>query len=180
MMVFNKSLILRLIIIFGVSTMSCAKETKDCCIIFWDNNPDLSIEYLDNTDYMECIKRFPEYTKLDFSEIEKFDQDCQVFVLKREIEKTKYQRISREGQLYISIVIDNEIVFNGINGFIFSTSLPSMLPPKLDRTKQIIDISSKKYLIISDRMPWDVFEKRDTVDKELKTLICKEINQFIE
>ena len=175
MMVFNKIRIEMIFFIFGVSMMACANEKKECCIIFWDNNPELSIEYLDNTDYLECITKFPKYTKLDFSEIEKFDQDCQVFVLKREIELTKYQRISKEGQVYISIVVDNKIVLNGVNGFVFSTLLSSTFPPKIEHFKQIIDISSKKYLIVSDHFPWDIFEKRDSVDKDLKALISKRI-----
>ncbi len=34
--------------------MLFAKENKQNCIIFWDYNPELSIDYLTNHDFIEC------------------------------------------------------------------------------------------------------------------------------
>ena len=157
--------------------VSCAKEKKDCCIIFWDDNPNLFIEYLDTTDYLECIKSFPNHVKINFSEVEHFDKDCQVFVLKNEIDKDIYQRIAKPGQLYVSIVIDNKVVVNGINGFVISTVLPSSVPPKIVPPKYQIHVRSKKYIVISDSLIWEDFKKRDSLSKALKTLISEKIKQ---
>lgn len=146
MMVFNKIRILILTLLFGVSMVTCANEKKDCCIIFWETEPGLSMDYLDKTDYLECIKRFPDYVKIDFSEIERFDSDCQVFVLKKEIDKYRYQRIAKDGQFYVSIVVDNKIVLNGINGFVIATISPSGDLPEIDDFKYLIDTCSKNTL----------------------------------
>ena len=175
MTVFNKIRILILTLLFGVLMVTCANEKKDCCIIFWETEPGLSMEYLDKTDYLECIKRFPDYVKIDFSEIERFDSDCQVFVLKKEIDKYRYQRIAKDGQFYVSIVVDNKIVLNGINGFVIATISPSGDLPEIDDFKYLIDTCSKKYLIISDSLIWEDFIKRDSMDPDVKKLISKKI-----
>lgn len=171
----NKIRIVIILFIFGVSLVSCVKERKDCCIIFWDDNPNLSIEYLDTADYLKCIKTFPDYVKVKFSEVERFDQDCQVFVLKKEIDKDRYQRIAKHGQLYVSIVIDDKIVLNGINEFVVSTISPSSIPPKIEPQKYLIGVSSKKCIIISDDLLWEDFAKRDSLSKDLKILISKKV-----
>lgn len=157
--------------------MSCANEKKDNCIIFWINNPDLSIEYLDNSDYLECIQRFPEYIKINFSEIEKFDMDCQVFILKEIIDLDRFHQIANHEQRYVTIVIDSKIVLNGING---SVLLPASISTKLEPFKHIIDLRERKYLVISKKLVSEEFTKRDSVDKELKALIYKKIKEFKE
>lgn len=177
MMGFKNKTIIILILIFGVFMDAYSNERKDSCIIFWNNNPDLSIEYFDKTDYRECITQFPEYDKLDFSEIERFDQECQVFVLRNEIDNDIYNRITNHEQLYISIVVDNKIVFNGING---SALLPARMLLKMKTFKNIINIKEKMNLVLSDKLFEEDFIKRDTLDKQLKKLISNKIQQSSE
>ena len=172
MMVFDKKIIVILTLILGVSMIASANEEKDCCIIFWSANPDLSLEYLNKTDYMECKTRFNEYIQLDFEEIERFDQDCQVFYLKKEIDNDRYRQISNHEQFYVSIVIDNKIYLNAING---AALLPARMPSKFENFEYVIRVRSKKYIIISDKLFEEEFIKRDSLDKKFKNCISNKI-----
>ena len=173
MTVFNKIRILILTLLFGVSMVTCANEKKDCCIIFWETKPGLTMEYLDKTDYLECIKRFPDYVKIDFSEIERFDSDCQVFVLKKEIDDFRYHRIGSYEQFYISIVVDNKIVLNGVCG---RRLLLAKIGPMPGPSDHIISLVKGKHLVISEELFFDEkFIKRDSIDPDIKKLISKKI-----
>ena len=173
MTVFNKIRILLLTLLFGVSMVICANEKKDCCIIFWETKPGLTMEYLDKTDYLECIKRFPDYVKIDFSEIERFDSDCQVFVLKKEIDDFRYHRIENFEQFYISIVVDNKILFNITNGLCF---LSASIVHEIPSSKHIMILEERKYLVISEELFFDEkFIKRNSIDLDVKKLISKKI-----
>ena len=153
--------------------VTCANEKKDCCIIFWETEPGLSMEYLDKTDYLECIKRFPDYVKIDFSEIERFDSDCQVFVLKKEIDDFRYHRIGSYEQFYISIVVDNKIVLNGVCGRRLLLAKIGSMPGPSDH---IISLVKGKHLVISEELFFDEkFIKRDSIDPDIKKLISKKI-----
>jgi|GEM_PF-2628480 len=84
-----------------------AKENKQNCIIFWDYNPELSIDYLTNHDFIECKKKFTNYIKIDFSEIQEFNKESQVFILKEKFDTLKLgdqYKNSKDGKLFVSIV----------------------------------------------------------------------------
>ena len=155
------------------------EEDKRNCIVFWDYNPELSIDYLSNHDFIDCKRKFPNYIKIDFSEIQEFNKESQVFILKEEFNTLKLgdqYKNSKDGKLFVSIVIDNKIVLNGINGCVFALLLPSDEYPKPGDYKYIIDMANKKNIIITDRLSMDIFKKRDTLDNDLKELISKNIS----
>jgi hypothetical protein len=174
MMVFNKIKIVILTLLFGVSMVSCAKEKKDCCIIFWITKPGLSFEYLDKTDYLECIEKFPDYIKIDFSEIKRFDYDCQVLVLKNELNKDRNKRIGEYDQFYVSIVVDSEIVLNGVSG---ERLLSARMGPEIPSEEYNLLILEKgKYLVISKNLfDEECFIKRNSIDPNVKKLISMKI-----
>ena len=167
MMVFNKIKIVILTLLFGVSMVSCAKEKKDCCIIFWITKPGLSFEYLDKTDYLECIE-------IDFSEIKRFDYDCQVLVLKNELNKDRNKRIGEYDQFYVSIVVDSEIVLNGVSG---ERLLSARMGPEIPSEEYNLLILEKgKYLVISKNLfDEECFIKRNSIDPNVKKLISMKI-----
>ncbi len=179
-MVFSKiKIFVCLLILFGVNMVSCTTENNENCIIFWEYNPELSLGYLNSTEFSECCTKFPGYIKISFSEIKSFNEDCQVFVLKNELNLNKFGKLysnSQNGQLFASIILDGEIVINGINGDVLALMSPSTEYPKLDSFKYIIQAANKKNIIISDCLPWDIFTKRDDLDKNLKKLISAKIN----
>ncbi len=164
-------------LLIGVFIMF-AKENKQNCIIFWDYNPELSIDYLNNHDFIECKKKFPNFIKIDFSEIQEFNKESQVFILKEKFDLLKLgeqYKNSKDGRLFVSIIIDDKIVLNGVNGCVFALLLPSGEYPKTGDHKYIIDMPDEKNIIISDRLPMDIFINRCTVDNDLKELISKKI-----
>ena len=167
-------------LLIGVFIMF-AKENKQNCIIFWDYNPELSIDYLTNHDFIECKKKFTNYIKIDFSEIQEFNKRSQVFILKEKFDTLKLgeqYKNSRDGKLFISSIIDNKIVLNGVNGCVFSLLLPSDEYPKTGDFKYIIDVANKKNIIITDRLSMDIFKKRDSIDNDLKEQISKKISSI--
>lgn len=176
MTVSNKNKVLIIILLIGVIMSACANEKKDGCIIFWDDNSELSLKYLNTNDYLTCIKNFPDFVKIPFSDIERYEDVSQVFILKNEIEADSYRRITMPNQLYVSIVIDNKIIFNGLNGFAISTLAPSDAPNKIEPNLQQIHLREKKYIIISDGLIWDTFDKRNNLDENLRRLIIQKIN----
>ncbi|MDD5928544.1 MAG: hypothetical protein PUC37_01950 [Spirochaetales bacterium] len=161
--------------------MLFAKENKQNCIIFWDYNPELSMDYLNNHDFIDCKKKFPNYIRIDFSEIQEFNKESQVFILKEKFDTLKLgeqYKNSKDGKLFVSIVIDNKIVLNGVNGCVFALLLPSDEYPKPGDFKYIIDMVDKKNIIITDRLSMDIFKNRDTIDNDLKELINKKISSI--
>ena len=155
------------------------EENKQNCIVFWDYNPELSIDYLSNHDFIECKRKFPNYIKIDFSEIQEFNKESQVFILKEEFNTLKLgnqYKNSKDGKLFVSIIIDNKIVLNGVNGSVFVLLLPTDELPKVEDYKYIIDMANKKNIIITDRLSTDIFKKRYTIDNDLKELISKNIS----
>ncbi len=155
-----------------------AKENKQNCIVFWDYNPELSMDYLNNHDFIDCKKKFQNYIKIDFAEIQEFNKESQVFILKEEFNTLKLgdqYKNSKDGKLFVSIIIDNKIVLNGVNGSVFVLLLPTDELPKAEDYKHIIYVKSRKYIIITDRLSSNTFEKRDTVANDLKEMISKRI-----
>lgn len=155
-----------------------AKDNKQNCIIFWDYNPELSMDYLNNHDFIDCKKKFPNYIKIDFSDIQEFNKENQVFILKEKFDTLKLgeqYKNSKNGKLFVSIVIDNKILLNGVNGCVFKLLLPSDEYPETVDFKYIIDMIDKKNIIITDRLSMDIFKKRDTVANDLKEMISKRI-----
>ncbi len=155
-----------------------AKENKQNCIVFWDYNPELSMDYLNNHDFIDCKKKFQNYIKIDFAEIQEFNKESQVFILKEEFNTLKLgdqYKNSKDGKLFVSIIIDNKIVLNGVNGSVFVLLLPTDELPKAEDYKHIIYVKSRKYIIITDRLSMDIFKKRDTVANDLKEMISKRI-----
>lgn len=155
-----------------------AKENKQNCIVFWDYNPELSMDYLNNHDFIDCKKKFQNYIKIDFAEIQEFNNESQVFILKEEFNTLKLgdqYKNSKDGKLFVSIIIDNKIVLNGVNGSVFVLLLPTDELPKVEDYKHIIYVKSRKYIIITDRLSMDIFKKRDTVANDLKEMIRKRI-----
>ena len=155
-----------------------AKEKKQNCIVFWDYNPELSMDYLNNHDFIDCKKKFQNYIKIDFAEIQEFNKESQVFILKEEFNTLKLgdqYKNSKDGKLFVSIIIDNKIVLNGVNGSVFVLLLPTDELPKVEDYKHIIYVKSRKYIIIIDRLSSNTFVKRDTLDNDLKELINKKI-----
>lgn len=155
-----------------------AKENKQNCIVFWDYNPELSMDYLNNHDFIDCKKKFQNYIKIDFAEIQEFNNESQVFILKEEFNTLKLgdqYKNSKDGKLFVSIIIDNKIVLNGVNGSVFVLLLPTDELPKVEDYKHIIYVKSRKYIIITDRLSMDIFKKRDTVANDLKEMISKRI-----
>ena len=155
-----------------------AKDNKQNCIIFWDYNPELSMDYLNNHDFIDCKKKFQNYIKIDFAEIQEFNNESQVFILKEEFNTLKLgdqYKNSKDGKLFVSIIIDNKIVLNGVNGSVFVLLLPTDELPKVEDYKHIIYVKSRKYIIITDRLSSNTFEKRDTLDNDLREMLSKKI-----
>ncbi len=172
---FRKTVLIILTIFFMGVTMTCANGKKDNCIIFWDYNPDLSLEYLESTSYTDCVKEFHEYIKIDFSEIDKFDEDTQVFTLKEDFKKASFGHqyyASKDGKLFVSIVVDGKIILNAVNGFVFLFLTPSDKIP--NEVENMIYLHDEKYILISNKL-YDVFIKRDTISKEIKKIISEKI-----
>ena len=82
---------------------------------------------------------------------------------------------SKDGKLFVSIIIDNKIVLNGVNGSVFVLLLPTDELPKVEDYKHIIYVKSRKYIIITDRLSSNTFEKRDTIDNDLREMLSKKI-----
>lgn len=170
-----------IVVICGVF-MACADTNRTSCIIFWDYNPDISLRYLDDNSFDDCIKKFTEYTRIDFTEIEKFDAEIQVFTMKEDLDTFKlgeqYKK-SKNGKLYVSIVVDNEIVFNGINGLVFKLMLPSGECPDIEKDRDLVYTTKRKYIVISKYLSFNIFEKRNTLNENLKKKLEENINHGI-
>lgn len=177
MTVFKKLIFIMFsILLMGVS-MSCANEAKDNCIIFWDYNPELSLEYLESSSYSECVNKFHDYIKIEFSGIEKFDSETQVFTLKEDFNYPEYGHqyfMSQDGKLFASIVVDGKIVLNAVNGSIFLFLTPSADYP-VTKTNVLIYAQDEKNIIISNRLSWEIFVERNTISKAIKKIISEKI-----
>lgn len=136
-------------------SMIYANCNKNNFIIFWDYNPELSVEYLNNTSIQECIKKYPNYIKFQFSEFDDFDINSKTFILKSELDAIFREKIenqfnnSQEGKLYFSIVVDGRIILNGLNRMSLSFLLPTNYFA-VDQNEYLILFSmGKKYFRIS-------------------------------
>ncbi len=164
-------------LLMGICKMF-ANETKHNCIVYWDYDSEISIDYLNNHSFMNCKNKFPNFIIIDFSEILEFNKESQVFVLKEDFDTLKFgeqYRKSKGGKLFVSIVIDDKIVLNGVNGTVFGLLRPSDEYPEIGDCKYIIDLKSKKNIIITDKLTIDTFIRRDSLNNDLKELLYKKI-----
>lgn len=156
----NKLFVLLLLIMFEVC-MGFAEDIGDNFIILWDYNPEMTLDYLDNNDTAKCMKKYPDFIKLDSSEFEDFDMNMRTFVFKDERDAEFFRKFeeqfnnSQDGSLFFSLVVGNKAVLNGLNRI----SLRFLLPSNhfaIEETEHLMIYSVKKRLLkISDRCAFD-------------------------
>ncbi len=152
MTVFNKIKILIIFLLFGIS-MACVNEKKDCCIIFWDYEPELTLEYLNHSDFSECLKRFPDYIRIDFEKVESFDIENKIFFLREDFYNQKFReqyKKSKDGKICVSVIIDGKIILNGVNMNTFEPIGAADQILELEPFLFFIDTGSIKRIVISE------------------------------
>lgn len=183
-MVFNRRKIYFaiLILFFGAVYMACANDKNNNCIIFWDYDSELSIVYLNNASFSECSEKYKDYIKIDFSEFSHFNSDSKTFVFGSEMDADllcKFEKQfenSKDGKLFFSVVIDNEIILNGLNRISLQFLLPSSCFAIDESDCTIIYSIKKKNLRISNVFNFD----KDYVNDCMDSMTAKKIQSILD
>ena len=133
--------------------MACVNEKKDCCIVFWDYEPELTLEYLNKSNFSECLNKFPNYIRIDFEKIKSFDIENKIFFLKENFDNQKIReqyRKSKDGKICVSVIIDGKIILNGVNMNTFEPVGAAEQILELDPFSFFIDTGSIKRIVISE------------------------------
>lgn len=161
-------------------------------IIFWDYNKDVSFERLEALDFRTALLCFDVAVSIPLEEIDTYLCDEQFFCMKRSIfEKKDYLKKFRDlyfksdrGSIYFSVVINNKIVFSGLNRIMVSGARKNAYDDsKYPRIAMIFNNSFSNVYLRFTFTPnllwvsiWDISESRG----DAHTLANREIYVYFE
>ncbi|MCL2801912.1 MAG: hypothetical protein FWD28_09175 [Treponema sp.] len=113
------------IVIFSVCIIGCNKNTQNITfsqneIIFWKYNESLTFDML-NKNLEDVLKYFESYVIIPLDVFEYYFWDENILSMKYEIYENYRENIrelymdSDKGSIFFSIIVNNKIVFNGLN-----------------------------------------------------------------
>ncbi|MDR0322648.1 MAG: hypothetical protein LBI28_14230 [Treponema sp.] len=118
-----------ILLIFSVFVFGCNKNLKDIEIsrneiIFWRYNESLTFEMLNN-NFEEIQMVFEPYIIIPLNIFDYYLWDEQIFSMKYDIFENNYKNKFHElfnesdkGSIFFSIIVNNKVVFNGLNRII--------------------------------------------------------------
>ena len=169
-MAMNRIKILIIFFLCGIC-MSCNIESNECCLIFWDYEPELTLEYLNHSNFSECSKRFSNYIRINFDQIESFDRENKIFFIKDDFDNRKLReqyKKSKNGKICVSVIIDGEIILNGLNTSSFDSTGAAEQIRELENFSFFIDTGSIKRIVISEiSFPCEKLNTQDIVVKKI-------------
>jgi hypothetical protein len=181
-----KSLKFFLLLLFGGCMVVSARDK----IIFWDYNKAVTFEMLQNLNLEEALSCLQVAVAINLDDIDVFFLDEQVFSMEKArfianeyIDKLiQLQAKSDQGSIYFSFVINNKIVFNGLNRVmpLEATGHPldfTNYPKMMMRYSTGADHVFFRITVALELMwhsIWDVSQ----AEYDANTLTCIEINNY--
>jgi hypothetical protein len=182
----------KLFLIYVFLWSNCMAIMADNEIVFWDYTKDVSFEELQTLDIRTALSRLDTVVSIPLERIDDYLCDEQVFCMKRSVfdERDYLNKLrdlyfrSDRGSLYFSVIVNNKIVFSGLNRIIISGARENIYDnSKYPRIAMIFNNSfSNVYLrfTFSPHLLWvsilDIPESRGNTN----VLVNKEIYMYFK